>query len=198
MKPDLPNSWWWIGAWLAVIAGGSGAVIHLAPDEDIALWSGWNLLGLSWKSWRNLNGLACLALIPFLASMAISGIRHHLPRHWATPPLLLTLLLAGAIFEPTPLDHLLAIDQLGLSNRLFHPDTLPPIRRTGQLTLEEFARLRGIDPARAMIRLVDDGVPAHLITGSLEEMAARIGTTPGDIYSVIKPLEGSQTSPCIP
>ncbi len=183
----------------------TGVVLFMTPEGRIAYWTGWTFLGLSKDTWGCVHIVSSLlfllagvfhtvyngrVLVGYIKKKGAKGLR--MKRELAAASALLLLALAGGILELPPVDRLMVFNERLKDSWIGSPEHEPPFGHAEQVSLLVLTRRQGIDLDQALKELDTNNIRVEDPGDSLEDIAAKNGIDPIDIYRVIKPLETGQ------
>lgn len=185
------------------VMGISGLLLFIVPQGRIAEWTDWRLLGLAKADWGNIHITTSLlflvagilhtwynweALVKYLSHGKRKGFA---ARRETLLPIVITLFfIVGAVYKIPPLNSVLTLNSHIKNSWIINKDYEPPIGHAELLTMKSFTKKLNIDLNRATEALNQRGI-TFKETESLALIAKNHGTSPVQLYSLIKPFEGA-------
>lgn len=177
----------------------TGIILYLTPQGRIAYWVNWKLLGLGKGEWEAIHLFTSLLFI-------ITGI-FHLVYNWkpfinyirdkatgasklktemAVSLIIMLAIIIFAILDLPPLSYIVDIGDTVKASWIINEDYEPPMGHAELLSFEEFTTKTKIDPGIALAELEENGIVIDDTQASLGDIAAANGTSPMEIYLLIK------------
>lgn len=182
----------------------SGLVLYFTPQGRIAYWINWKFLGLTKTDWTNVHIIFCLLFMTtaffhiyynwnVLMNYIYSKVKRamNLKKELAVVTMLVAISLVGSLYPFPPFSLLLDLSDYLKRSWIKSADYEPPFGHAELLSLEEFAKRRGIDLERALESLKEKGIKVNSTKESLGVLAKNNQLSPKEVYEVIKPLEGT-------
>ena len=181
-----------------LIMGISGIFLYFAPPGRIAHWSEWKFLGFTKEQWQALHTIFSFlfaivagfhiyynwsALMSYLKRKAIKGI--HRKRELAWSSVLTVVIFVMTAMGLPPFGTIMDWGE-DLSNSWANEQTEPPIPHAELMSLEELAKLSGIDLQVVLNRLNKNGIVPDSSTVVVKDLAKKYGLTPNEIYEKMK------------
>jgi hypothetical protein len=175
----------------------SGIALYISPRGRIAHWTGWSFLGLDREQWSALHLTTSLLLV-------VSSLSH-LVFNWKVlvgylksrskarpsrlPELVISVILClifvlGTIWMAPPIAGIVSLrDRF----RQAEPEqiTLPPQWHAEGASVEQFARMVGLETEQVAEALQAEGVAVASPEQTLEALAEKNDTTPQALYEAV-------------
>jgi len=184
-----------------IIMALTGIVLFVVPEGRIAYWTNWSFLCLTKKDWGNIHIVSSLVFLiaglfhlyfnwSTLKGYIIKKARGGINRAWemAIALCITIFLVAGAILELPPLNHILKFNEFVKDSWIISEEYEPPFGHAEMLSLKVFAKKMDIDLNSALSSLESAGIEVVSVEDSLGKIAGENGISPMDLFRVIQPL----------
>ena len=205
MKPKKTNTRSLITlivAWSALVMLVTGVVLYIVPQGRVAYWVDWQLIGLTKESWGDLHVISSIAFTaavvyhlvfnwkPFTASMArkTEG-RFHIRKELVASVAAVSAVSLMAIAYLPPANWIMDFSAYTKGLWVTAPAYEPPYGHAEDSSLATFTRKMRIDTGKALAELRANGLKVVDAKSKLKDIARANGTTPMDLYALIKKFE---------
>lgn len=181
-----------------VIMTVSGIVRYISPRGREAHWVDWRVLGLDKDQWSSIHMVSALAFV-ILAMVhllynwrpMLSYIRRksHTLRRRGLELIAaagLSLVLVGLTIANVPPANILFVESEHLKDNFAASIQRAPWAHAEEATIETVCKRLGISVEQALKVLKEANLPARNSTETLAEIARRHGTSPMEVFAVIR------------
>jgi hypothetical protein len=175
----------------------SSLVLFIAPQWNVAYWTGWRVLGMAKADWSSLHMnlgivMLCAALLHIylnwvhITRYMKNRVREALTPSWelAVALLLTVAVIAGSNMGLPPLKWTTDVHK-DFQSRVADRDGVPPINYTELMPLGTLTQLLDLDLEMAMSQLAAAGMPAAGPQTTILQVALANHVSPQTVYQAM-------------
>ena len=188
----------------------SSLVLFIAPQWNVAYWTGWRVLGMHKAQWSTLHmNLGFVVLCAALLHLYLNW--EHISRYvknkakqllvpsreLAVALVVVVAVIVGTFYELPPMQWTTDLHR-GFQYKVAARDGEPPLGYTELTPLETLTQLLDIDLEQSLQQLHDAGYPAQGPQTTILQIALANRVSPQTVYQAMIGTEGATPAPDLP
>lgn len=184
----------------------SGVILFITPQGRVAYWLDWTFLGISKTQWGDMHITTSLlfavaglwhtwlnwrALVSYFQDKVSKALA--LKAELAVAAVITVFCTVGGIYQTPPLSYVLDFNEYLKESWIKSPEDEPVINHAELLPFKQFVQKVDIELEPALAELKKQGIKVDGPDQKLLDISRKNGTSPAQIYKLLKNLEGATT-----